>query len=176
MPAFPPWSPGIVIVQHMPAGFTRDFARRLDTECQMRVQEASDGARIAPGHIYVAPGGDQHLSVERSGADYKVRLQAGERVCGHVPSVDVFFDSLAAHVGRNAAACLLTGMGEDGAAGMLRLRKQGGRTLAQDQQSSIVWGMPGRAHAMGAAEDCLPLEAIPAALMRWSSDSGPASS
>jgi two-component system chemotaxis response regulator CheB len=169
LPKFPAWTPGIVIVQHMPQGFTRDFAKRLDADCAMRVAEANDGDRIAAGHIFVAPGGDRHLQVERRGGEYRLRLVRGVRVSGHVPSVDVFFESLARHVGRNAAGCLLTGMGDDGAAGLLKLKHQGGRTVAQDQASSVVWGMPGAAEALGAAQNCLPLEAIPAALTKWAS-------
>lgn len=167
LPAFPAWTPGIVLVQHMAAGFTREFAERLDKLCQMRVAEAKDGDRVLRGHILVAPGGEQHLEVRRYGGEYRIVLVPGPTVTGHTPSVDVFFGSLATHVGRNAAACLLTGMGADGAAGLLRLRLQGGRTLAQNRETSVVWGMPAAAQALGAADSIIALEAIPAALVEW---------
>ena len=168
LPAFPPWSPGIVIVQHMPSGFTADFAKRLDELCTMRVSEARDGDRVLRGHILVAPGGSQHLEVRRHGGEYRVKLVAGSPESGHVPSVDVFFSSLAQYVGSNASACLLTGMGADGAAGLLQLRAAGGRTFAQDRETSAVWGMPAAAFEMGAAERLLPLEQVPATLVGWS--------
>ncbi len=166
LPAFPPWTPGIVIVQHMPAGFTADFAHRLDAMCQVRVAEAVDGARVLRGHALVAPGGDRHLEIHRVGGEYRVRLFTGELVSGHRPSVDVFFRSLAHHVGRNACACLLTGMGADGAEGLLALRGAGGRTYAQDRETSAVWGMPAAAHQLGAAERAVPLQDVPATLLR----------
>jgi two-component system chemotaxis response regulator CheB len=165
LPAFPAWSPGIVIVQHMPAGFTRDFAERLDTKCAMRVAEARDGDRVLRGHILVAPGGSQHLEIRRFGGEYRVALVPGDPVTGHVPAVDVFFHSLARHVGKNATACLLTGMGADGADGMLALRAAGGRTYAQDRETSAVWGMPAAAHERGAAERLVPLGEIPAVML-----------
>lgn len=169
LPVLPPWLPGVVVVQHMPAGFTREFATRLDGQCQMRVAEAKDRERILRGHIYVAPGGDQHLEVERLGGEYRIRLVKATSAQGFVPSVDVFFESLARNAGSSAAACLLTGMGADGAAGMLKLRSHGGRTIAQNKESSVVWGMPGAAEALGAVQSCIPLEAIPAALIEWAS-------
>ncbi|MFO0725359.1 MAG: chemotaxis response regulator protein-glutamate methylesterase [Myxococcota bacterium] len=165
LPALPAWTPGVVIVQHMPAGFTRDFAQRLNGQCQMRVAEAAHGDRVLRGHVLVAPGGDQHLEVRRVGGEYRVALVAGPPVSGHRPSVDVFFRSLAHSAGKNATACLLTGMGEDGARGLLELRGAGGRTYAQDEASSAVWGMPGTAVHLGAADRVLPLEAVPAALV-----------
>jgi two-component system, chemotaxis family, protein-glutamate methylesterase/glutaminase len=161
LPAFPPWSPGIVIVQHMPAGFTADFAKRLDGVCQVRVTEAKDGDRVMSGHVLVAPGGTRHLEVRRFGGEYRVHLVEGPPVSGHVPSVDVFFSSLAQYVGANASACLLTGMGADGAKGLLSLRRAGGRTYAQDRETSAVWGMPAAAHEMGAAERLIALHQIP---------------
>lgn len=166
LPAFPADSPGIVIVQHMPAGFTSDFARRLAPQCAMKVEEARHGDRVKTGHILVAPGGDRHLEVRRFGGEYRVSLYAGPPVSGHLPSVDVFFSSLAQHVGANAAACLLTGMGSDGALGLAAIRRGGGRTLVQDQATSAVWGMPGAAVDMGAAEKQVPLDQIPAELLR----------
>lgn len=165
LPAFPAWAPGVVVVQHMPPGFTADFAKRLDEMCAMRVSEAKHGDRVLAGHILVAPGGDRHLEVRRFGGEYRVVLERGGDVSGHTPSVDVFFGSLAKDVGENAAACLLTGMGRDGANGMLALRLAGGRTYAQDRATSVVWGMPGAAAEIGAAERLLPLEAVPAALV-----------
>jgi two-component system chemotaxis response regulator CheB len=166
LPAFPAWTPGIVIVQHMPAGFTADFSKRLDTMCQMRVAEARDGDRVLRGHVLVAPGGDRHLEVRRHGGEYRVSLTQGEPVSGHVPSVDVFFSSLARYVGRNASACLMTGMGADGARGLLELRLAGGKTFAQDQETCAVWGMPAAAVELGAAERQVALQDIPAALVK----------
>ncbi len=165
LPAFPAWTPGIVIVQHMPRGFTRQFAERLDGLCQMRVSEATDGDRVLRGHILVAPGGEQHLEVRRFGGEYRVKMVSGPPVSGHAPSVDVFFDSLAQYVGRNAAACLMTGMGADGAEGLLHLRQAGARTFAQDKESCAVWGMPAAASERGAAEQLVSLEKLPSVLL-----------
>jgi two-component system chemotaxis response regulator CheB len=165
LPAFPASSPGVVIVQHMPAGFTADFARRLDATCQMRVSEAKHGERVLVGHILVAPGGERHLEVRRAGGEYRVALVEGPPVSGHVPSVDVFFESLARSVGANSVGCILTGMGADGAAGLLSMRLRGARTFAQDRETCAVWGMPAAAVEIGAAEACVPLADIPARLV-----------
>lgn len=165
LPAFPASSPGIVVVQHMPAGFTADFAKRLDEVCPMRVSEAKHGDRVLVGHVLVAPGGDRHLEVHRHGGEYRVALVKGPAVSGHIPSVDVFFRSLAQSVGANAVACILTGMGEDGAAGLRTLRLCGGRTFAQDRETCAVWGMPAAAVERGAVEACVPLADIPARLV-----------
>ena len=165
LPAFPPWTPGIVVVQHMPEGFTRAFAERMDHDCAMRVSEARDGDRVLAGHILVAPGGQRHTEVHRVGGQYLVRLVDRPRVQGHVPSVDVLFESLAVCAARNATGCILTGMGADGAMGLLRMRGAGGRTLAQDRETSAVWGMPAAAHEVGAAERLVPLHEIPAAVL-----------
>jgi two-component system chemotaxis response regulator CheB len=165
LPAFPAWSPGIVIVQHMPAGFTTSFASRLADTCRMRVSEAKDGDRVLSGHILIAPGGDKHLEVRRVGGEYRIALVPGPLVSGHVPSVDVFFRSLARNVGPNAAACLLTGMGSDGAQGLLALRLSGGRAFAQDRDTCAVWGMPAAAAELGACEKALPLQDVPSALV-----------
>ncbi len=165
LPAFPPASPGIVIVQHMPAGFTTSFAERLNGLCQVRVKEAEDGDRVRPGLALLAPGGDHHLLVHRSGGEYRIKLVRGEKVSGHRPSVDMMFRSIASEVASNAAAALLTGMGEDGAIGLLAIRLAGGRTFAQDEQTSVVFGMPGAAWEKGAAEELLPLETIPGRLL-----------
>ena len=157
LPLFPAWTPGIVIVQHMPAGFTKSFAERLGDTCKMQVSEAKDGDRVISGRILVAPGGDQHLEVKRVGGEYRVGLLQGPTVSGHIPSVDVFFRSLARAAGSNAAACLLTGMGRDGAQGLLELRLSGGHTYAQDKDSCAVWGMPAAAVELNAAEKTLPI-------------------
>ncbi len=157
----PPDAPGIVIAQHIPAAFSGPFARRLDGACALVVREAEDGAPILPGHAYVAPG-DRHLLVERSGARYHCRLSDGAPVNRHRPSVDVLFRSVAQAAGPNAVGVLLTGMGEDGARGLLEMREAGARTLAQDEATSVVWGMPGAAVRMGAAEEVLPLGRIAA--------------
>ena len=170
LPALPASLPGVVVVQHMPAGFTREFATRLDGQCNMRVSEAKDRDRILRGHIYVAPGGDQHLEVQRVGGEYRIRLVDAPAVNGHVPSVDVFFESLARNAGSSAAGCILTGMGADGAAGLLKLRSHGGRTIAQNRETSVVWGMPAAAEALGAVQSCIALEAIPAALIEWAAE------
>jgi two-component system chemotaxis response regulator CheB len=156
---FPAIAPGIVIVQHMPAGFTRAFAERLNMLCLMEVKEAESGDRIMPGRILIAPG-DYHLTVRRSGAFYSVECLAGEKVNGHCPSVDVLMLSVAEHVGANAVGVMLTGMGHDGAEGMLEMRRAGARTIAQDEQSCIVFGMPKCAYDRGGAESLVPLDKI----------------
>lgn len=166
LPLFPPAAPGVVVVQHIPAGFTRGFAERLDALCAMRVREAADGDRVLRGHVLVAPGGGKHLIVRRVGGEYRVSLIADPGGSLHVPSVDRFFGSLAEAAGRNAAACLMTGMGRDGAEGLAALRAAGGRTFAQDEATSAVWGMPGAAMASGAAEAAIPLDQVPATLVR----------
>lgn len=166
IPAFPAACPGIVIVQHMPAGFTTSFAERLNNLSAMRVKEAEDGDRVRPGLVLLAPGGERHMQVHRSGGEYRVKLITAERVSGHCPSVDVLFRSVATGVGRNAAAALLTGMGDDGAAGLLEIRRAGGRTFAQDEQTSVVFGMPAAAWQKGAAEELVPLDDIPGRLLK----------
>ncbi len=149
-------APGIVIVQHMPAGFTTSFAARLDATCAIRVKEAADGDRVLPGHALLAPG-SFHMSVIRSGAETRVRVSAGPPVNLHKPSVDVLFESCAQHCGRNTTAAILTGMGYDGADGMKQLRDAGAHTLAQDEESCTVYGMPKEAVARGGVEFVLPL-------------------
>lgn len=151
--------PGIVITQHMPAGFTKTFAARLDKICSVRVKEAEDGERILPGHAYIAPG-DHHMKVVRSGADYRVKLDDGERVSGHKPSVDVLFHSIAEAAGSNVIAAILTGMGKDGAAGMTKLHQVGAYTIAQDEQSCVVFGMPKEAIRLGGIKQISPLEDV----------------
>ena len=157
--ALPPDSPGIVITQHMPPGFTASFAARLDSLCQVRVKEAVHGERILQGHAYVAPGG-RHLSVTRSGANYLTEVSDTEPVNRHRPSVEVLFRSVARHVGPNATGVMLTGMGADGAAAMREMRDAGAYNLVQNEESCVVFGMPREAIAAGAAHEVLPLSRI----------------
>ena len=152
-------APAVMITQHMPPGFTRSYAARLDGLCRISVKEASDGERVLPGHAYIAPGGF-HLSVERSGANYIARVRDGEPVNRHKPSVEVLFLSAARVVGPNALGVMLTGMGADGAKAMKTLRDAGSWNLAQDEASCVVFGMPKEAIAAGAAHEVLPLGAI----------------
>jgi two-component system, chemotaxis family, protein-glutamate methylesterase/glutaminase len=152
----PPDTPGIVITQHIPKLFSGAFARRMDACCQVSVCEAEDGQQILRGHAYVAPG-DMHLLLVRDGARYVCRLDEGPPVNRHKPSVDVLFRSVAQQAGRNAIGVILTGMGKDGALGLKEMRDAGARTVAQDEATSIVWGMPGEAVAVGGAADVLPL-------------------
>ena len=169
----PPDCPAIVITQHMPAGFTRSYAARLDGLCRIRVAEARDGERILPGHAYIAPGGVQHLSVERSGANYIARVTEGEPVNRHRPSVEVLFQSAARVVGPNALGIMLTGMGGDGARAMKEMRDAGSYNLVQDEASCVVFGMPREAIAAGAAHEVLPLSQIAVRLIdRLRSTSG----
>jgi two-component system, chemotaxis family, protein-glutamate methylesterase/glutaminase len=155
----PPDTPGIVIAQHIPKLFSGAFARRMDSCCQLSVCEAEDGQQILRGHAYVAPG-DRHLSLVRDGARYVCRLDDGPAVNRHKPSVDVLFRSVAQQAGRNAIGVILTGMGKDGALGLKEMRDTGCRTIAQDEATSIVWGMPGEAVSLGGAADVLPLGEI----------------
>jgi len=151
---------GIVIVQHMPEGFTAAFAARLNTVCDITVKEAEDGDRIIPGRAIVAHG-NKHLTVVRSGAQYLVKVLDGPLVSRHRPSVDVLFRSVAKEVGKNALGIILTGMGDDGAAGLLEMREAGAHTVAQDEDTSIVYGMPFEAVKRGAAVEQASLYAIP---------------
>jgi two-component system chemotaxis response regulator CheB len=157
--SLPPDCPAVVITQHMPAGFTKSYAARLDGLCRIRVAEARDGERILPGHAYIAPGA-HHLSVERSGANYVARVQVGEPVNRHMPSVEVLFKSAARVVGPNALGIMLTGMGADGAKAMREMRDAGSYNLCQDEASCVVFGMPREAIAAGAAHEVLPLTQI----------------
>lgn len=163
--ALPPHFPGTVIVQHMPPVFTRLFAERLDKLSRLSVKEASDGDVLKPGQVLIAPGGFQ-TQVVRYGGFYKVRVAEGDKVNGHCPSVDVLFHSMAQVVGRNGLGLLLTGMGRDGAEGLLAMRKAGARTFVQDRESSVVYGMPAEAWDLGAAEAEWNLEQIPAKLLK----------
>ncbi len=155
----PPDAPGIVITQHMPAGFTKSFAQRLDTLCKISVKEACDGERILPGHAYIAPG-DHHLLVKKSGANYVTQLSDAEPVNRHRPSVEVLFKSAAACVGANAIGIMLTGMGKDGATAMLDMKQAGAYNIAQDEASCVVFGMPKEAIAAGGVDEVLPLHGI----------------
>jgi len=159
-------APAVMITQHMPPGFTKSYAARLDSLCRISVAEAQDGERILPGHAYLAPGG-RHLSVERSGANYISRVQDGEAVNRHKPSVEVLFASAARVVGRNALGVMLTGMGADGAAAMKTMRDAGSWNVAQDEASCVVFGMPREAIAHGAVHEVLPLAQIAPRLMDW---------
>ena len=161
----PPTAPGILITQHMPERFTRSFAERLDRTTQLNVVEATDGQRILPGHVYIAPG-HSHLLLRRSGAHYLTALSDAPPVNRHRPSVDVLFNSVAQEAGANAMGIILTGMGRDGAAGLLAMRETGSITFAQDEDSCVVFGMPREAILLGAADEVLPLNKIAAHVMR----------
>ena len=157
--------PGIVIVQHMPAGFTKLFAQRLDGICQVNVEEAKDRQRVLPGLALIAPGGC-HMTVVRSGAQYLVEVKQGPPVNRHCPSVDVLFRSVARCAGANAMGIIMTGMGDDGARGLKEMHDSGAYTLAQDEASCVVYGMPKEAVALGAADRILPLGAIADAIQQ----------
>jgi len=157
-------APAVVITQHMPAGFTRSYAARLDGLCRIRVKEAADNERVLPGHAYIAPGG-MHLSVERSGANYVARVRDGDPVNRHKPSVEVLFESAARVVGQNALGVMLTGMGADGARAMKTMKDAGSYNICQDEASCVVFGMPREAIAHGAADEVLPLQRIAPALL-----------
>ncbi len=157
--------PGIVIVQHMPEAFTGSFAERLNSMCRIHVREARDNDRILPGHALLAPGGHQ-MQVVRRGTEYSVHVYRGERVNRHLPSVDVLFSSCARQLGKNVLGVLLTGMGADGAKGMMEMREASAFTIAQDEATCVVFGMPREAILLGAVEQVLPLGRIPAALLQ----------
>jgi len=155
----PPSTPGTVIVQHMPENFTKAFAERLDKNCRMTVREARDNDHVIPGTALVCPG-NYHMVVNRSGGNYVVKIKEGPMVHYQRPSVDVLFQSVARHVGRNAVGVLLTGMGADGAKGLLEMKNSDARTIAQDEETCVVFGMPGEAIKLGAAERIVPLPRI----------------
>ncbi len=157
---FPAIFPGVVVVQHMPPGFTEMFAERLNTQCAMMVKEAEHGDKLVPGRILIAPGGDRHLRLKRVGGFYKVTLQEGEKVCGHCPSVEVLMQSVAQDAGKNAVGVMLTGMGADGADGMVAMRQAGARTVGQNEASSVVYGMPKEAFIRGGVEKQASLSQI----------------
>jgi two-component system chemotaxis response regulator CheB len=152
----PPDAPGILITQHMPENFTRSFAERLNRLCRIEVHEAADGERVLPGHAFIAPG-HSHLLLKRSGANYVTALAQTPPVNRHRPSVDVLFGSAAHEAGGNAIGVIMTGMGKDGAAGMLEMKRAGAHTFAQDEASCVVFGMPKEAIAQGAVDDVVPL-------------------
>lgn len=144
--------PGVVIVQHMPPGFTDMYAKRLDNQCRVIVKEAETGDIVKPGHVLIAPGGDRHMRLVKVNGVYQVECKAGPKVNGHCPSVDVLFDSVARVAGPKALGIILTGMGGDGAKGLLEMRKAGARTIGQDESTCVVYGMPKVAYDLGAVE------------------------
>ena len=158
-------APGIVIVQHMPEHFTATFAQRLDSLCALSVQEARDGDSVLRGRALIAPG-NRHLLLKRSGAKYYVELKDGPLVCRHRPSVDVLFRSAARYAGKNAVGVIMTGMGDDGAKGMKEMKEAGALTLAQDEESCIVFGMPNEAIKLGGVDKILPLQKLPDEVLR----------
>lgn len=165
--ALPANAPGIVIVQHMPEKFTRAFAKRLNTLCQVSVKEAEDGDTVMRGHVLIAPGG-RHTLLDRQGARYVVSVREGPLVSRHRPSVDVLFRSAARSAGSNAVGVIMTGMGDDGARGLLEMKEAGARTISQDEATSIVFGMPKEAIARGAADRIVPLGNIARELLQAS--------
>lgn len=164
--ALPADAPGIVMTQHMPEGFTRMFAERLNSLCAMNVREAKDGDWVVPGVALLAPG-NKHLRLSRDGARYIVRVCDGPRVCRHRPSVDVLFESVAKSAGSNAMGVIMTGMGNDGASGLLSMRKAGAVTLAQDEASCVVFGMPREAIKLGGAQVVEPLDRIAGRILEF---------
>ena len=165
LPMFPADCPPVVIVQHMPEAFTGPFAARLDTTCTVTVREAQDGDTVESGTVLIAPGGKRHMEIDRTAQGYRIRLVEGPAVCFSRPSVDVLFNSVARLAGPDAVAAILTGMGRDGAAGLLAIRNAGGRTLSQNEETSVVYGMPMAAWENGASEAALPLQDIPARML-----------
>jgi two-component system chemotaxis response regulator CheB len=157
--ALPANAPGVVVVQHMPAGFTAAFAKRLNSLCEVEVKEAQHGDPVLRGHVLIAPG-DKHLLLERQGARYQVAIKDGPPVSRHRPSVDVLFRSAARAAGRNAMGVIMTGMGDDGARGLREMHQAGALTAAQDEQSCVVFGMPAEAIKLGGVDDVLPLNGI----------------
>jgi two-component system chemotaxis response regulator CheB len=159
-------TPGILIVQHMPQGFTAAFAKRLNSLCEIDVKEAADGDVVVPGSAYIAPGG-RHMLLQRNGQRYHIVIKDGPPVSRHRPSADVLFRSAAQYAGRNALGIIMTGMGDDGARGLLEMRKLGGATRAQDEESCVVFGMPKEAIACGAVEKVVSLAQIPKEILLW---------
>jgi two-component system chemotaxis response regulator CheB len=172
--ALPADAPPIVIVQHMPTMFTKQFAQRLDSLCKVQVREAKNGDALVQGHVLIAPGGDSHLEVVRSGANYGVRLVNAPPVAHHRPSVDVLFESCQRTAGANAVGVILTGMGADGARGMLAMHKAGSVTLAEDESTCVVFGMPKEAIQCGAVDNVVPIERMAQAMLRAAAEAGPA--
>ena len=164
LPQLPVNSPGIMVVQHMPKGFTQSFAQSLNSQCALEVKEAEDGDSVVPGKVLIAPG-NQHLLLRRSGAVYQAQVTDGPHVNRHRPSVDVLFKSVAQHAGKNAVGLIMTGMGADGALGLKQMRDAGARTIAQDEATCVVYGMPKEAAKLGAAETICGLPDIAEALL-----------
>jgi two-component system chemotaxis response regulator CheB len=167
----PPDCPGIIVTQHMPETFTKTFAQRLNGLCRISVKEAEHGDRILPGHAYIAPG-NRHLLLSRSGANYVAQLSDGPPVSRHRPSVDVLFRSTANCAGRNSIGIIMTGMGDDGAAGMLEMHQAGAYTLAQDEQSCVVFGMPKEAIACGGVDEVATLQDLSRRVSAWLASQG----
>lgn len=163
--------PGILITQHMPPGFTKSFAQRLDSLCKITVKEAEGGERVLPGHAYIAPG-HSHLKLVRSGANYMTEINQEEPVNRHRPSVDVLFRSAAMNAGKNAVGIIMTGMGKDGAQGMLEMKQAGAYNFAQDEASCVVFGMPREAIAIGAADEVVALDQMATRVLKYLSDHG----
>lgn len=153
--------PGIVVVQHMPPGFTSMYAKRLNDECRIRVKEAVTGDVVRPGHMLIAPGGDKHMHLVKVNGEYQVEIKAGPKVNGHCPSVDVLFESVAKVAGPKAVGIILTGMGGDGAKGLLAMRRAGAKTIGQDESTCVVYGMPKVAYDLGAVQYKEKLADIP---------------
>ncbi|HEY6195792.1 MAG TPA: chemotaxis response regulator protein-glutamate methylesterase [Candidatus Eisenbacteria bacterium] len=163
--SLPPNAPATLVVQHMPEGFTAAFAKRLDSVARVEVKEAAHGDVVAPGRVLIAPG-NKHMLLRRSGSRHTVEIVDGPLVSRHRPSVDVLFRSVAQSAGSSGLGVILTGMGDDGAAGLAEMRAAGAHTIAQDETSSVIFGMPKEAIALGAAVDVLPLQHIPLAILR----------
>jgi two-component system chemotaxis response regulator CheB len=159
LPQMPLTCPGIMVVQHMPAHFTKKFAERLDSLCQIRVKEAVDGDSVLPGTCLIAPG-NFHMVMRRSGARYYVNIKDGPLVCHQRPAADVLFNSVAAYGGKNAIGVILTGMGKDGAQGLLKMKQAGAKIVAQDEKSCVVYGMPGEAVKLGCVDKVVPLNEV----------------
>lgn len=159
LPALPANTPPVVVVQHMPENFTTSFANRLNGICAMTVKEVTASQKLTNGHVYIAPG-HSHLKLSTSGAEFRCSLSDGDPVSGHRPSVDVLFETAAKSLGKNAIGVILTGMGKDGAKGMVKMREAGARTIGQDEASCVVYGMPKAAHDLGAVQEQVPLEKI----------------
>lgn len=166
--SFPSNAPGTLVVQHMPANFTSSFAQRLNTSCQVNVKEASDGDRVIPGTVLIAPG-NYHMVLQRSGANYHVQVKDGPQVCHQRPSVEVMFNSVARYAGANAIGAILTGMGNDGAKGMLSMRRNGAHTVAQNEETCVVFGMPKEAINEGGIEKIVPLTKIAKTMIDFAS-------
>lgn len=167
--ALPGDLPGMVIVQHMPPDFTRMYAENLDKDCVLTIREARDGDAVEQGVVLIGPG-DKHMEVVKRGAGYAVKCYSGEKVSGHCPSVDVLFHSVAKNVGRNACGIILTGMGADGAKGLLAMRQAGAHTIGQDEKSCVVYGMPKEAYDMGAVVRQAPLDSMASLILNYCKD------